>query len=144
MERCLSDSKMATLTRSTCLWAQMVFGRPHSLPSPDKILRIPNFPDAVTFWHGPKDWVYTCNLNNNIYEVTTMAEVSGEVAKVSWGEDATLEELRKPYKAVLYEVKEVKRFALFAGPRLSTVISRGSIALIGDASHPYSLMTKSK
>lgn len=32
-------------------------------------------------------------------------------------------------------MKEVKRFALFAGPRLSTVISRGSIALIGDASH---------
>ncbi|CAI7674845.1 unnamed protein product [Penicillium discolor] len=116
-----------------------------ALVDADKILRIPNFPDAVTFWHGPKDWVYTCNLNNNIYEVTTMAEVSGEIAKVSWGEDATLEELRKPYKefapivqAVLDEVKEVKRFALFAGPRLSTVISRGSIALIGDASHPLS------
>lgn len=27
-----------------------------------------------------------------------MAEVSGEISKVSWGEDATLEELRKPYK----------------------------------------------
>ncbi|KGO41575.1 Major facilitator superfamily domain, general substrate transporter [Penicillium expansum] len=116
-----------------------------ALVDADKILRIPNFPDAVTFWHGPKDWVYTCNLNNNIYEVTTMAEVSGEIAKVSWGEDATLEEFRKPYRefapivqAVLDEVKEVKRFALFAGPRLSTVISRGSIALIGDASHPLS------
>ncbi|KAF7520569.1 hypothetical protein PCG10_009059 [Penicillium crustosum] len=69
-----------------------------ALVDADKLLRIPNFPDAVTFWHGPKDWVYTCNLNNNIYEVTTMAEVSGEIAKVSWGEDATLEEFRKPYK----------------------------------------------
>ncbi|KAJ5895276.1 hypothetical protein N7495_006967 [Penicillium taxi] len=116
-----------------------------ALVDADKLLRIPNFPDAVTFWHGPQDWVYTCNLNNNIYEVTTMAAVPGEISKVSWGEEAALEEFRKPYKefapivqAVLDEVKTVTRFALFAGPRLSSVTSLGSIALVGDASHPLS------
>jgi hypothetical protein len=41
---------------------------------------------------------------------------------------------------ILSKVKEVKKFPLFAGPRLSRVISHGSIALIGDASHrEYSL-----
>ncbi|GAB1200988.1 hypothetical protein APSETT444_010372 [Aspergillus pseudonomiae] len=36
---------------------------------------------------------------------------------------------------VLSKVGEVKKFPLFAGPRLSKVVSHGSIALIGDASH---------
>lgn len=32
-------------------------------------------------------------------------------------------------------MKDVQKFALFAGPRLESVVSRGSIALVGDASH---------
>jgi len=36
---------------------------------------------------------------------------------------------------VLDLVKEVKKFPLFAGPRLSSVTARWSIALVGDASH---------
>ncbi|PWY73032.1 FAD/NAD(P)-binding domain-containing protein [Aspergillus heteromorphus CBS 117.55] len=74
-----------------------------ALVDAEKVLSIPNFPDAVIFWHGPKDWVYTCNLNQGIYEV-----------------------------------REVKKFALFAGPPLATLVSCGSIALVGDASHPLS------
>ncbi|EED17187.1 monoxygenase, putative [Talaromyces stipitatus ATCC 10500] len=111
----------------------------------EKILSIPNFPDAVTFWHGPSDWVYTCNLNGGIYEITVNANESADVARVSWGEQATLEEFRRPWKEfapiiqeVLNKVTDVQKFALFAGPRLDSVVSRGSIALIGDASHPLS------
>ncbi|RAO69467.1 uncharacterized protein BHQ10_005479 [Talaromyces amestolkiae] len=111
----------------------------------EKILSIPNFPDAVTFWHGPSDWVYTCNLNGGIYEITVNADETEEVAKVSWGEKATLEEFKRPWKEfapiiheVLDKVKDVQKFALFAGPRLESVVSRGSIALVGDASHPLS------
>ncbi|GAM43120.1 monoxygenase [Talaromyces pinophilus] len=111
----------------------------------EEILSIPNFPDAVTFWHGPSDWVYTCNLNGGVYEITVNADESEEVARVSWGEKATLEEFRRPWKEfapiiheVLDRVTDVQKFALFAGPRLDSVVSRGSIALIGDASHPLS------
>ncbi|KAL2218992.1 hypothetical protein M432DRAFT_579577 [Thermoascus aurantiacus ATCC 26904] len=109
------------------------------------ILAIPGFPDAVTFWHGPTDWVYTCNLNNGIYEITTMVDEPPTSAQASWGQEASLEEFKRPFKdfspivhKVLDLVKEVKKFPLFAGPRLSSVTARWSIALVGDASHPLS------
>ncbi len=38
-------------------------------------------------------------------------------------------------KAVVALPKDIKQYALFAGPRLNTVIASGSIALVGDASH---------
>ncbi|CRG88311.1 UNC93-like protein C922,05c [Talaromyces islandicus] len=114
------------------------------LPAED-ILSIPNFPDAVTFWHGPTDWVYTCNLNGGKYEITVNAVEPADNARVSWGEKATLEEFRRPWKdfgptvqAVINKVTDVQKFALFAGPRLDTVVARGAIALVGDASHPLS------
>jgi salicylate hydroxylase len=40
-------------------------------------------------------------------------------------------------------VTDVQKFALFAGPRLDSVASRGSIALIGDASHRKSSIPRS-
>ncbi|KAL2841588.1 hypothetical protein BJY01DRAFT_249515 [Aspergillus pseudoustus] len=111
----------------------------------DKILAIPGFPDAVTFWHGPRDWVYTCNLRHGVYELTCNADVPNEEKRVSWGEPAGLEEFRRPWKdfgplvqQIVNLATDVQRFALFAGPRLESVVSRGSIALIGDASHPLS------
>ncbi|KAL5342277.1 hypothetical protein BJX70DRAFT_394870 [Aspergillus crustosus] len=113
----------------------------------EKLLSIPGFPDAVTFWHGPREWVYTCNLRQGWYELTCMANVpdEGEKRKVSWGEGLSLEEFRKPWKdfgtlvqEILSHATEIQQFALFAGQRLEKVVSRGSIALIGDASHPLS------
>ncbi|KAF7594634.1 hypothetical protein BBP40_008724 [Aspergillus hancockii] len=116
-----------------------------ALVDANEILSIPNFPDAVTFWHGPTRWVYTCNLNNGIYEVTARTDLPETSETVSWGEDASPDEFRGLYKEfatiideILGKVKEVKKFPLFAGPRLLRVISHGSIALIGDASHPLS------
>lgn len=67
------------------------------LPTKD-ILSIPDFPDAVTFWHGPTDWVYTCNLNGGNYEITVNAVEPTDASRVSWGEKATLEEFRRPWK----------------------------------------------
>ncbi|KJK62592.1 hypothetical protein P875_00095223 [Aspergillus parasiticus SU-1] len=116
-----------------------------ALVNADDILSIPNFPDAVTFWHGPTRWVYTCNLNRGIYEVTARTDLPETRETVSWGQDASRDEFIGLYKdfapiiqEVLSKVGEVKKFPLFAGPRLSKVISHGSIALIGDASHPLS------
>ncbi|KAE8420689.1 monooxygenase [Aspergillus pseudocaelatus] len=116
-----------------------------ALVNADDILSIPNFPDAVTFWHGPTRWVYTCNLNRGIYEVTARTDLPETSETVSWGQDASPDEFIGLYEDfapiiqdVLSKVGEVKKFPLFAGPRLSKVISHGSIALIGDASHPLS------
>ncbi|CAK39155.1 FAD/NAD(P)-binding domain-containing protein [Aspergillus niger] len=109
------------------------------------ILSIPGIPDSVTFWHGPADRLYTCNLKNNVYEIAARVPQTAETAPVSWGQDASVEEFSWRYKdfspalqSVLDKIKVVKKFALFSGPRLSSVISHGSIALIGDASHPLS------
>lgn len=116
-----------------------------ALVNADEILGIPDFPNAVTFWHGPTRWVYTCNLNNGIYEVTARTDIPETNETVSWGQDATPDEFLGLYKEfapiiqeVLSKVKEVKKFPLFAGPRLSKVTSHDSIALVGDASHPLS------
>ncbi|PYH95587.1 FAD/NAD(P)-binding domain-containing protein [Aspergillus ellipticus CBS 707.79] len=116
-----------------------------ALADANDILSIPDFPDAVTFWHGPADRFYTCNLNNNVYEIAARVPQTADAAPVSWGQDANVEEFKWRYKdfspmlqSVLDKIKIVKKFALFSGPRLSRVISHGRIALIGDASHPLS------
>ncbi|KAL2796064.1 hypothetical protein BJX66DRAFT_350060 [Aspergillus keveii] len=111
----------------------------------ENILAIPGFPDAVTFWHGPRDWVYTCNLRRGVHELTCNADVPNDEGRVRWEEEASLEEFRRPWKdfgplvqQIIGLATDVQRFALFAGPRLESVVSRESIALIGDASHPLS------
>ena len=111
----------------------------------DEVRSIPDFPaDAVTFWHGSNGWVYTCDLNNNFYEITIRFSLPPSTKTVSWGQDATLAELDeflKEYtpavRAAVGKVRDnnIKRFDSFAGPHLPTVISGDSIALIGDASH---------
>ncbi|PLB54078.1 FAD/NAD(P)-binding domain-containing protein [Aspergillus steynii IBT 23096] len=115
------------------------------LVNTQEILSIKGFHDAVTFWHGPTRWVYTCNLNNNIYEVTARTDLPEDENTVSWGQDANIDDIRDRYeefspvlKEVLGKVKKVKKFALFAGPRLAKVVSGNGIALVGDASHPLS------
>lgn len=71
----------------------------------EKILAIPGFPDAVTFWHGPRDWVYTCNLRRGVYELTCNADVPNDEGRVSWGEEASLGEFRRPWKVRCDELK---------------------------------------
>ncbi|KAL5049789.1 hypothetical protein BDW71DRAFT_204482 [Aspergillus fruticulosus] len=108
----------------------------------EKLLAINGFPDAVTFWHGPGDWVYTCNLRHGLYELTCMAGVP-EPENKSWGARVVeREEFMRPWKdfglltqEILSHATDIQRFPLYAGTRLESIVSRGSIALIGDASH---------
>ncbi|PYH48054.1 FAD/NAD(P)-binding domain-containing protein [Aspergillus saccharolyticus JOP 1030-1] len=107
------------------------------------ILSIPGFPDANTFWHGPYDRLYTCNLRNNVYELAARVRLTEDAAPVSWGQVASVEEVSERFKTfspmlqrALAKIKVVKKYALFNGPRLPRVASHGSIALVGDASHP--------
>ncbi|TVY93395.1 Salicylate hydroxylase [Lachnellula willkommii] len=114
--------------------------------STQEIAKVGGVPDAVTFWHGPNSWLYTCPLGNGQFEVTTMtSEPDLQYDKVSWGQVATVEENARHFRdfspivrAVVAAPKEIKKYALFAGPRLESVIAHGSIALVGDASHPLS------
>ncbi|TVY20503.1 Salicylate hydroxylase [Lachnellula arida] len=114
--------------------------------STQEIAKVDGVPDAVTFWHGPNSWLYTCPLGNGQFEVTTMtSEPDLQYEKVSWGQVATVEENARHFRdfspivrAVVAAPKEIKKYALFAGPRLESVIAHGSIALVGDASHPLS------
>jgi salicylate hydroxylase len=59
----------------------------------EEISTVADVPDAVTFWHGPNSWLYTCALGDNKFEITTNTpEPASEKERVSWGQDATVEE----------------------------------------------------
>jgi salicylate hydroxylase len=63
---------------------------------------IPNVPNAVTFWHGPKSWLYTCPLGDNIYEITTMVTEPDETqSQVSWGQEATFDQVIRHFQVRL-------------------------------------------
>lgn len=65
-----------------------------SLVTYDEMATIPNVPDAVTFWHGPNSWLYTCRLGDNTYEITTMVTEPREgESQVSWGQDASVDQV---------------------------------------------------
>jgi salicylate hydroxylase len=49
--------------------------------------------------------------------------------------DAIWQDFSPVAKAIVALPKEIKQYALFAGPRLDSVISHGSMALVGDTSH---------
>ncbi|PYI27262.1 FAD/NAD(P)-binding domain-containing protein [Aspergillus indologenus CBS 114.80] len=114
-----------------------------ALADASDILSIPGFPDANTFWHGPQNRLYTCNLRNNVYEIAARVRLTEDAAPVSWGQEASVEDFGARFKnfapmlqRAIAKIKVVKTYALFNGPRLPRVVSHGSVALIGDASHP--------
>lgn len=74
-------------------------------------MSIPNFPDAVTFWHGPTRWVYTCNLNRGIYEVTARTDLPETSETVSWGQDASPDEFIGLYKVSI--VRAILRNSMY-------------------------------
>ncbi len=131
-----------------------------SLVTHEEMAKIPNVPDAVTFWHGPNAWLYTCRLGSNTYEITTMVTEPDETkSQVSWGQDASIDQVTPHFevsftpcahalvhltitqefsqlvKDIITLPDSVRQYALFAGPQLTTVVAQDSIALVGDASH---------
>ncbi|PMD42169.1 FAD/NAD(P)-binding domain-containing protein [Hyaloscypha variabilis F] len=119
-----------------------------TIVTPADIATVPGVPDAVIFWHDPHSWLYTCALGANRYEITTMTRdmaKQSEKEKVSWEQNATTEQMADNFKDfsplvkdILALAKDVKQYALFAGPRLESIVAHGSVALVGDASHPLS------
>ncbi|KAI1374391.1 FAD/NAD(P)-binding domain-containing protein [Hypoxylon crocopeplum] len=114
----------------------------------DEAMKINGIVRAATFWHGTDGkWIYTCPLPDNEFEITAkVKDPSGGGERVSWGQDASVDrfvrsydEFALPLRQLLQLVTYVQRFDFFAGSRLASAIDgSGSIALVGDASHPLS------
>ncbi|KAK7393955.1 hypothetical protein QQX98_013259 [Neonectria punicea] len=109
-------------------------------------LKINGLKKAVIFWHGTgSKWIYTCPLGGEVTVRIKEHHIDGE-DRVSWGREASIrpvqdafqDELSPPLQQLLEIVDRVQKFDLFAGPRLGTIVQHGSVALIGDASHPLS------
>ncbi|RSL45211.1 hypothetical protein CEP51_016117 [Fusarium floridanum] len=109
-------------------------------------LAINGVPNAVTFWHGTDGkWAYTCPLGGDDFEITAKINEADFEGRSSWGKEASVHhfvdsftEFVQPVQQLLGQVTFVQQFDFFAGPKLETVVSQNSVALIGDASHPLS------
>ncbi|KAB5531461.1 hypothetical protein GE09DRAFT_1041077 [Coniochaeta sp. 2T2.1] len=109
-------------------------------------LNINGLPPAVIFWHGTEaNWVYTCPLGGNDFEITVRIKEPAGVDRFSWGREASVQHLIDtfadfcpPIQQLHGLVTNLQQFDYFAGPRLESVTRFGAVVLIGDASHPLS------
>lgn len=110
------------------------------------VKQINGFSKATVFWYGAEGkWVYTTPLDNHDWEITCRIREADDGDRSTWGREVSvtkfverLQEYCEPVQQLLSLVTHVKRFDYFGGTRLHSVIKHGSIALIGDASHPLS------
>ncbi|KAL2675767.1 hypothetical protein Neosp_011958 [[Neocosmospora] mangrovei] len=100
-------------------------------------LAINGVPNAVTFWHGTD--------GGDDFEITAKISEADFEGRSSWGKEASVRhfvdsftEFVQPVQQLLGQVTFVQQFDFFAGPKLETVVSQNTVALIGDASHPLS------
>ncbi|KAL2670261.1 hypothetical protein Neosp_014728 [[Neocosmospora] mangrovei] len=91
--------------------------------------QINGFSRATVFWYGTEGKIKEADDGDRS---TWGREVS--VAKFV----ERLQEYCEPVQKLLSLITHVRRFDYFGGTRLHSVIKHGSIALIGDASHPLS------
>ncbi|KAK3319397.1 hypothetical protein B0H66DRAFT_575832 [Apodospora peruviana] len=109
-------------------------------------LAINGLPREVIFWHGKDaNWVYTCPLGGDDFEITVRIKEPASVEHYSWGRKADPLHLRDsfadfclPIQQLTDLVTDLQQFDYFAGPRLETLIGNEAVVLIGDASHPLS------
>ncbi|KAH7019888.1 hypothetical protein EDB80DRAFT_820526 [Ilyonectria destructans] len=111
---------------------------------------IEGIPQASTFWQNLGGrYVFTSPLGGDDFEVTARISRPSEGQEhVSWGRSFDFSTLVPEYEGFCEPVRKVvalvaaqggtEEFALFSGPRLDSLIALGSVALIGDASHPLS------
>ncbi|RDX47586.1 salicylate hydroxylase [Lentinus brumalis] len=109
---------------------------------------IPDLPRKTIFWHGQDGrWIYTTPLGDGLFEITASTLEPKELGEaVSWGQPAEVEALRKHFTefhpvvgAIIDAVppQTLGQFAAFSGPQLESIVRYGSVALLGDASHPF-------
>lgn len=65
----------------------------------EKVAHIPDVPKASVFWHTPTTHVYTCPLDNGLFEIATRAIEDEEYgSKVSWGRTVTKDRVVPHYE----------------------------------------------
>ncbi|KAF4471759.1 FAD binding domain-containing [Fusarium albosuccineum] len=108
--------------------------------------RIDGVPKTTVFWYSTDGkWIYTTPLDNNDWEITCRIREADDGNRSTCGKEVSVAEFIKgfqeycpPVQQLLSLVTQVKRFDYFGGTRLDSVVKYGSVALIGDASHPLS------
>ncbi|KAK7211609.1 hypothetical protein V2G26_018787 [Clonostachys chloroleuca] len=101
---------------------------------------------AMIFWYSTKNgWIYTTPLDENDWEITCRIREPDDGDRSSWGKEVSVKkfvalfgEYCEPIQQLLSLVTRVKRFDYFGSRRLDSVVSHGSVALLGDASHQLS------
>ena len=117
-----------------------------TIVSKAKVEKIKGIPWAPSFWkHISGLYVYTCPLGHDDFEVTArIRRPQQEQEPVSWGHPFDLNTLLHEYDDFCLPIRQIlclaaegetQEFALFSGPRLERIVSHGSVAFIGDASH---------
>lgn len=117
-----------------------------TIVSKTEVSKIEAIPWAPIFWkHASGLYVYTCPLGDDDFEVTARIRRSQEGEEpVSWARPFDLHTILHEYDDFCPPIKQILRlaakgetqeFALFSGPYLKSLVSRGNIAFIGDASH---------
>ncbi|KAI5477247.1 hypothetical protein MNV49_006543 [Pseudohyphozyma bogoriensis] len=109
----------------------------------DLVKDIPGLPDTTVFLHGTTSHVFTTQVGNGRFEISTRAFIPSD-NEVSWGVDIRKEEFLQYHTEFHPTVQAIldaapstgwKKFAMFSGPELETLVHRDSVVLVGDASH---------
>ncbi|KAF4119295.1 salicylate hydroxylase [Geosmithia morbida] len=108
--------------------------------------RINGMTKSTVFWFGDNGgWLYTTPLDGTDWEVTARVREPDDGDRSSWGREVPVDDMKvkftsycEPVRQLLDLVTRVKRYDHFGGRRLPSVVQQGSVALIGDASHPLS------
>ncbi|KAM0189308.1 hypothetical protein ACHAPI_010074 [Fusarium lateritium] len=101
---------------------------------------------ASVFWYSTNGkWIYTAPLDDKDWEITCRISEADDGNRSTWGTEVSVvkflegfREYCEPVQQLLSLATHVQRFDYFGGGRLDSVVNHGSIALIGDASHPLS------
>ncbi|GAA6010256.1 hypothetical protein JCM10207_005689 [Rhodosporidiobolus poonsookiae] len=109
---------------------------------------IPDLPLKTLFWHGPETSLFTTPVGDGLFEVSGRGPEPRERGEaVSWGQPARKADMQKHFvnyhetaRAIIDAIPEelLNQYAFFGAPQLKTVVAKGCVALLGDASHPLS------
>lgn len=93
----------------------------------ESVAHIPDIPSGSVFWHTPSTHVYTCPLDNGLFEIATRAiEDESHGAKVSWGQVVGKDKVVHHYSVSTHPCLTDDRGTTTRSARLSTCPTNGS------------------
>lgn len=64
----------------------------------DDVKDIPDLPDGTLFSHGPEGHIFTTQVGNGKYEISTRVNLPEEKSQVSWGQPVAKSEVLRHYQ----------------------------------------------